>query len=287
LSKICLGTAKIGITDYGYSKNDNSINVQDFLYHAINTGVNCIDTSPRYGNSETIIGDTIKLLQTKPQISTKIDRLVPRSKNNPALMLNSVSSSLNRLNVKCIDVCYLHQNEIDIISDKYIHQGIFILKDKHLIKKIGTSVYSEEELKYTLDSGIYDWVQIPINILDTSFYNMIGDNKIKVAARSVFLQGILLDKKSIMSNISNNTDMIDLLETVEDLCKHYSISVQELSIAYLSSLNKIDKIIIGTTSIRNIKNNLKYINYKINHNLFDSVSEISRTPKSWTNPRLW
>ena len=63
-----------------------------------------------------------------------------------------------------------------------------------LIREIGTSIYTKSELQYTLESDMYDWVQIPVNILDSSFYNMVleYDKKIKVSARSVFLQGILL-----------------------------------------------------------------------------------------------
>jgi len=288
VNKICLGTVKIGIPDYGYSLDNRTIdNTGEFLHQVIGLDINCIDTSPRYGDSERIIGEVLKDISVKPMISTKVDGLVPKSIGTPNLMLNSILTSIKRLNVDSIDICYLHQNDMDIISDKYVHEGIFALKDKHLIKEIGTSVYSKEEFQYTLDSGIYDWVQIPINILDTSFYNMIGQNEIKIAARSVFLQGILLNKKLIRHDISNSEEMIDLLNKIEELCQVHNISIQKLSMAYLSSLKKINKIIIGTTSIKSIKENIKYSDCKIDKDLIELINQISKTPKVWTNPRLW
>ena len=198
-NKLCLGTAKIGIPGYGYSNSDTLVNVNEFLLESLRLGINCIDTSPRYGDSEKVIGRALKKLNKNPRISTKIDNLIPNSKKNPDLMLSSILSSIDRLDIDCIDVCYLHQNEIDIISDDYVHTGIKLLKNKGLIKEVGTSVYSKEELRYTLESNIFDWVQIPVNILDTSFYHVICeyDTNIKVSVRSVFLQGILLNQNSI------------------------------------------------------------------------------------------
>ena len=289
IDKLCLGTAKIGMPDYGYSSSDVLINADEFLLESFSLGISNVDTSPRYGNSETIIGNTLRSTYNKPNISTKVDNLTPNSKHNPSLMLRSIELSINSLNIDTIDICYLHQNQIDIISDKYVHKGIEILKEKRLIKEIGTSVYSKAELQYTLNSGIYDWIQIPVNILDTSFYNMVYeyDTNIKVSARSVFLQGILLDRHSIRNNIKDHLELLNTLELIDRLCNKHNINIQQLSIAYVTQLERIDQIIVGTTSINNLADNILSTNLRLPNDLVISLEAISECSKAWTNPRHW
>jgi len=285
-NKLSLGTAKLGMPDYGYSDGTTLEDPTNFILKSIDLGIGSIDTSPRYGNSEELVGNALKHSKKKLLISTKIDGLFANSSNTPKVMVDSIRNSISKLNTN-VDVCYLHQNDINIISDKYVHEGIKSLKSNNLINEVGTSVYSKEELQYTLDSGMYDWVQIPINILDTSFYNMIGSNRIKVAARSIFLQGIILDRGAILSDIKNNNELLQALEAIENLCNKYNISMRELSVAYLSALTGINKIIVGTTSITNLKTNLLSSDLDLNKGLISSITSISTYPKTWTNPRLW
>lgn len=289
IEKLCLGTAKIGIPNYGYSRTGAIVNVDQFLTDTFSLGIKNLDTSPRYGNCEKIIGNLLKSAKKKPKISTKIDNLFPNSQENIRLMITSIESSIKKLNIETIDICYLHQNELEIISDKYVHKGIETLKKEGYIKEIGTSVYTKSELKYTLESSLYDWVQIPLNILDSSFYNMVleYDKKIKVSARSIFLQGILLNRKFIFKDIRNHAELLNTLKSIDKLCNKNKLNLQQLSIAYLSQLKKINQIILGTTSINNLLNNISYLNLSLPDDLLDSIKAISEIPKSWTNPRNW
>jgi uncharacterized protein len=287
--KLCLGTAKLGMPDYGYSGDNTLKDPEIFILESLRLGIDSIDTSPRYGNSEEIIGKVLKYTSTKPSINTKIDNLVANSNKNPILMMDSISRSIAKLNVDSIDVCYLHQNDINIISDKYVHEGIHSLKRDKLIKDIGTSIYSKEELLYTLESGLFDWVQVPINILDTSFYHTIcnHDANIKVAGRSLFLQGILLDQESILDDISDNSELLNLLEYVNEICSNNGLNIVELTLSYISFLDRVDQIIIGTTSIVKLRDNILFTKIELKKKLISIINSISRNNKSWTNPRLW
>ena len=57
-NKISLGTAKLGIDQYGYSFNDLPVDKIKFLRKSIDIGIDTFDTSPRYGDSEKIIGQS-------------------------------------------------------------------------------------------------------------------------------------------------------------------------------------------------------------------------------------
>ena len=208
--------------------------------------------------------------------------------NTPEQMLNSINDSISKLKTN-IDVCYLHQNDIKIISDKYVHQGINLLKNNNLIKEVGTSVYSKEELIYTLECGIFDWVQIPVNILDTSFYRVISDSnsQIKVSARSVFLQGIIIDDQWAKTSVKDHKELLNTLSIVKELCSSFSITIQQLSIAYLVSLDQINQVIVGTISNDKLKDNILSTRIKLADKLISNINEISSTSKPWTNPRNW
>ena len=287
-NKLSLGTAKLGMSEYGHSDGIILLNPINFIKRSLDFGIRFIDTSPGYGNSEEIIGKALKRSDIKHLISTKIDNLAPNTTKTPELMLKSINKSIHNLNSN-IDICYLHQNAIEIISDKYIHEGIELLKNSNLIKEVGASVYTKEELIYTLECGIFDWVQIPVNILDTSFYHMVNkyDSQIKVAARSVFLQGAILNDKWARSKINQHSELIKTLNQLKKLCLSSDITISQLSVAYLSSLKRINQIIIGTISGDKIRENICSTKIQLDEKLINSVDRISEISKPWSNPRNW
>ena len=287
-NKLALGTAKLGMPEYGYSDGSILKDSTNFILRSLDLGIKSIDTSPRYGNSEELIGKALKLCNKKPFISTKIDNLVANQASTPKSMINSINESIHKLKTD-IDICYLHQNEIEIISDKHVHEGIKLLKDNNLVKEVGASIYSKEELMYTLDCGIFDWVQIPVNILDTSFYRVVRkhNSQIKVSARSVFLQGIILNDQWARTSVKDHNELLNTLNIVKELCSSFGITIQQLSIAYLASLDRIDQIIIGTISNDKLQDNMLSTKMQLDKPLTSAIDEISFTSKSWTNPRSW
>jgi aryl-alcohol dehydrogenase-like predicted oxidoreductase len=287
-NKLALGTAKLGMPEYGFSDKGTLDDPIDFILRSLDLGVKYIDTSPRYGNSEELIGEALIRCNNKPIICTKIDDLESNVSKTPEVMLKSITTSIQKLKTS-IDICYLHQNQLEIISDKYVHDGIELLKNNHLIKEVGTSVYSVEELIYTLDCGVFDWVQIPANILDASFYRIVSDHesKIKISVRSIFLQGILLNEQWARESVKEHRELLILLNRVGELCSEFGLTIQQLSIAYFSSLKNINQIIIGTVSADKLMENLDSFNLRLDKQLTSAIDKISHSSKPWTNPRSW
>jgi len=288
-SKISLGTAKLGIEKYGFSSNKLPTNKKDFLEQAYSIGIRSIDTSPRYGDSEKIIGESLLSNKNKPLISSKIDNLKANDPSSPKKMVQSVKQSINRMNISSLDICYLHQNELSIISDPYIHEGLNTLKQMNLINYSGASIYSFDELDYSVSCLLYDYVQAPINILDISYYERILSHKtnIKIAARSIFLQGIIFNKDLIAQKIKNSIALQNELDNLERLCNSFDIQLNIACMAYVHSLDKINQIIIGTASTKNLKANIQSASYDLDKNLTKMIDDLASQPKSWTNPRNW
>lgn len=288
---LVLGTVKLGIPDYGFSnKNTNRFSTIDFLSYAWNIGIRKFDTSPRYGISEKIIGDFILQKKNIPFISTKIDGL---NANNPKIydvMFESVKKSLSNMNLEIIDLCYLHQNDLKIISDPYIIDAIIKLKDKGLIKSTGVSVYTSEECEYAINNPAYDSIQFPVNIFDVSIYNKyVKNNKTskKFIARSILLQGLVLNQKNLKLKTKYSNDILNYLLKVNKISNVYQISLIELSLLFVFSLTNIEEYIIGSTSSNNLKKNIEIIEKSLDNNLFNEIFLLACEKKIWSNPQLW
>ncbi len=89
------------------------------LLHALERGITAIDTARNYGDSEAIVGRTLRAWQgPRPWISTKVKPLdisnwrfyVPMAHQfTPASIVESVETSLRTLGVDCVDFVQLHQ----------------------------------------------------------------------------------------------------------------------------------------------------------------------------------
>ena len=288
-SKLCIGTVKIGVPSYGHSITNKPDDHNTFFSKAVEMGITCFDTSPRYANSESILGDFVKKYNKKLFIATKIDNLNASNKTIFHKMRESALRSIENLNVEFIDLCYLHQNELQIISNNNVLDGLNKLKQEGLIKNIGASVYSVEELDYTIKSKSFDWVQIPVNIMDTSFYNRIieSGSTINIAARSIFLQGVIFNSAAIKKKIPDADRMMESLNLIKSFGDQYNLKLIDLAVSYVCSLSSLDQVLVGTASIKNLEKVKKASKILLNDNIKSLFDEISRIRKPWTNPRAW
>ena len=76
------------------------------------------------------------------------------------------------------------------------------LQSKGFLEKIGASIYSNNEIKYLLKNYKMSIIQLPSNIFDRRLKNLgwekiLKKNKIEIHVRSIFLQGLFLNKKKL------------------------------------------------------------------------------------------
>ncbi|MBF0096736.1 MAG: aldo/keto reductase [Magnetococcales bacterium] len=296
LGRFCLGTVKLGVPDYGFSSPSSSAPQPPipFLAQVERMGIQRLDTSPRYGNSEQHIGTY--LAQRSPQacplwLSSKIDQLTPENRNTPAAMVASVQRSLQRLQVPQLDVCYLHQNEMAIIADAAVHAGIALLKEQRLIRQIGVSLYSHEECHYAVACGLYDVIQVPISLFDLGFYNRFvlpnAHHPVHFAARSLLLQGILANRQEIRQRIRQSEEVLHYLQQIDQLAAQWQMSSTEMAIRFAFSLPHIDHLLVGSLSLANIGAMLEWIEQPLAEEQMAAISQLAAVAKGWSNPRNW
>ena len=196
--KLILGVANL-VNNYGL--NRSYLSEKNFLKIVKSKYISGIDTALSYSKSNKVLKKTNlknKLLTTKlPKIyqyENKIDKKIFRT----------FKDHLKFLNLNKVDSLLLHDTEIMFSKNgRVVYEALIKLKKKYRIKKIGFSVYDLNEAKFLIKKYNPEILQVPINIFNRSFENLIKNNKMIIfQARSIFLQGQLLNpSKKLLKKI--------------------------------------------------------------------------------------
>ncbi len=302
VSKITLGTAQLGQI-YGIANKTGKPNEKTalaILCYAVSNGINSLDTAPEYGESEIILGEYIreqrKLLKKIPEIITKISSVkLDHTSNSQSIfdyVEKQVMSSLNKLNIESIDVCLLH-NPSDMTSYKgKVVSALAKLKQAGLIKKIGVSIYTLDEIKQFISFDCFDSVQLPVNIFDHRFIspsilNQLSKRKIEIYARSIYLQGLIfLDSSNLSSYLQKAKEP---LEKLRKLAQATGLSHSELSFLFVRDIPEIKKIIIGCETKKQLQQNLKLIDLpSLTDDVLNEIYSLFKdVPEEIVNPTMW
>ena len=289
--EFCLGTAKLGIPDYGISSSISSRDSAIKLLHtAERVGIRSIDTAQSYGNGEKILGLILSSNNINWKISSKISGLKPNDSQVVNKILNYIKNSLNKLKVKKLHICYLHQDSLDIISDQYIQEGLIKAKQLGLVKYIGVSLYNELECDYAVNSKIYDVIQIPINIVDSSLYNKYVKNnrkRIKFVARSIFLQGLIPNYNEVREHFSYNKEVKSYMKNINQYLNDCELKLIPSALQFVFSLKGLYQVIIGTIDEKNLISSYNWSKEGLNDEVTKFLFKQSMIKKVWSNPRNW
>ena len=297
--KIILGTAQLGL-NYGITNNNGKPDLETSLKiikTALNNNITDFDTARAYGDSEKIIGIANEQF-TKMNIITKLDTLQGlnelSSKDDIINEINvSIETSLNFLKMNRIDTLLLHR--FSHYNNKIIWNYLLKLKKNNKIKNIGVSVYYVEEAIEALKDKEIEHIQLPINILDGSWFSKEFLELVKIRkdvtihCRSIFLQGILVSSKDKWPKLDN----INSEEYVNNLNKLVNIfnfnNKIELCLSFIKSIDWIDGLLMGVDNVSQLEENIKLFNIrKLEKKEFDLVKLIFKNvPKNLLNPSMW
>jgi aryl-alcohol dehydrogenase-like predicted oxidoreductase len=285
--QIAIGTANFG-DKYGLLKNkfdkkkikelDNLIKKNKIKY---------LDTALVYKNSEKII----KRLSLKNiKIITKV-KLPKKSEENYINNLEKkILKNIEILKINCFEFILL-QN-IEDLKSKYftsLLDKINLLKKKKLIRKIGISVYSPDDMNLVYSKFSPKLVQISINVFDTRFVRSkwlktLKKKKVIVQVRSVFLQGLLLKKNIELKNKKVSKFLLSKHKKYENWLNKKKISKLEFCINFIKRLKYLDIVTFGINDISQLnqivqcmKSNKKIINKNFSINKYKAID-----PRYWS-----
>jgi aryl-alcohol dehydrogenase-like predicted oxidoreductase len=276
-SKIALGSVQFGV-NYGISNSYGqtpSAEVSRILESAKFHGIETIDTSYNYGDSESVLG-------SNPLGMFKIVSKFPFPKEGKTLD-GILSESLQRLNVSSIYGWLCHEPD-QLIAHPFMYSEAKNAKDKGLVSKIGVSVYAPEQLSRIISLiGIPDIVQVPFNILDRRFESILVELKLagtEIHVRSAFLQGLLL-----MSPNELKPFFQPLKSWLSEFNEAFPSTELKINAALKFCLNHstIDKTVIGINTSKQLETNITALNQQ--ESSFPPIP--TDLPSEIINPSMW
>lgn len=253
--KLVLGTVQFGLT-YGINSMGRPSNntVSEILSLAHSHHINTLDTSAAYGDSETVLGNTMGDDQFN---------IVSKYPKCEATVKQVLHKSLNDLKAKNIYGYLLHHFDV-YKQNPNVWREFEAVKDAGLVEKIGFSLYSPTELDEILERGDkFDLVQFPYNIFDRQFEPYFAELKkrgVEIHVRSTFLQGLFfMNPDKLPEKLK---PLAPDLTRLHQYAKDNNLSIAQVALNYNLQNPMIDGVLIGVDNCAQLMQNISAISDK-------------------------
>jgi len=200
-----MGTWAIGGAEESWGLVDDRESIAA-IHHAIELGINLIDTAPIYGlgHSEDVVGKAILGQRDRVVLATKCGLLFPRSNTEPPhrclsseSVIRECEQSLRRLRTDYIDVYQCHWPD-PLTPIRESMEALVQLLEQQKIRAIGLSNFSCEEVAAAREFGPVHCLQVPFSMLQTrasqEHIPFCDEHGIGVLAYSPLARGLLTGK---------------------------------------------------------------------------------------------
>ncbi|MBD3385046.1 aldo/keto reductase [candidate division KSB1 bacterium] len=252
VSEIGFGGVEIGMP-YGIGVGRNTEPPAEqtsiaLLQNALQTGINFFDTAREYGRSEALIGRAFADRRDQIIICSKCKHL-PAKLPDKALcrfVVDSCRQSLLALHTAYLDLFLLHDSAITIQNHPAVREALSYLKKNRLVHAVGVSTYTTAETANAIESGFYDVVQVPFNLLDQRqlpYIELAGKRGIGVMVRSALFKGILARKNCELHPALEPVQTH--VEALEEWVKEPVRNLAELSVKFILAFPSVSTVLVG------------------------------------------
>lgn len=172
-----LGRTGYEISDISFGSSRLRQGEEDIVLHALDRGINHIDTAESYTRSasETVIGNALKGKRDQVVITSKV---IAGADTSADSFMASLEGSLKRLRTDYVDIYMSHAvNKIEVLKNPEWHAFIDKAKEQGKIRFSGMSGHAGrlvDCLNYALDEDMVDVVLVAHNFgQDPKFYEGI------------------------------------------------------------------------------------------------------------------
>ena len=301
LSRFSLGTVQLGMK-YGLGEHSAKPSEEAafaLLDHAMDIGIDNLDTANNYGDSEAVIGRWMAKRRNEnkslPWVVTKIGPLKHGSfdilRDD---ILRQTEGCCKNLGVETLDCLMMHNFE-DYEQDPDAVRKIFQeMKQQNLYRYSARSAYSRHDYGMIAESG-FDATQIPLNVFDWSQIENGGIQKLADAGmmifiRSVFLQGLVFHTPE---DLDPRLDFcVPYLRRFHELCKEFMISPAVLALSFVLSVPGVTTAVLGCDTAEQATQNCKLFDQTVSlsdeqmeklHAAFQGIDPRVINPGSWYN----
>jgi len=305
IKRLIIGGAQLGL-NYGIANKTGQPNknvAELLLKTAINNGVEYIDTANAYGNSESVIGGSLKQgWESRVKIITKLSPLKECPSDASvdvvkAYVEASVYKSCAMLNQNKLDCLMLHRATQLREWKGAVMQVLLSMLREGVVGALGVSVQTPDELIDTLERPEITFIQMPFNILDSRWragikklQNRKKERILNVHVRSALLQGLLVSDDDILWKRANCNESKEIIHWLNDQVeKNERQSVLDLCLAYVRSQDWVDGVVVGMETMEQLINNIELFSTPLlNNNLLENIV-LNRPSLSeeFLNPAKW
>ncbi len=263
-----IGTVKIGdkvVNRIGLGTNriTDTPEARHLLQHAVDIGVNFIDTAHRYGSgaSELTIGKVIKPQYDRVVVATKGGYDYDGENGSPAALRRELEESLNRLQTDCIDLYQLHR----VDPRTPIEESVGALKtfqDEGKIRHIGLSEVSIAQIKVAQKVAPIVSVQNQYNVLERRYEDVLD---------YCTDQGIVFIPWYPLGGLEGGAGTLAV--TLHEMAVKYHTTPQQLALAWLLKRSPVMLPIPGTLSIEHLEANMQTADIELSDEDFNLLCE--------------
>lgn len=299
ITPIGFGAWAIGGGDWGFGwGNQEDKDSIAAIKHALNLGINWIDTAAVYGlgHSEEVVGEAIKGRE-RPYIFTKCSQVWDENrKQGNSLKADSIQreceASLKRLGVDYIDLYQIHWPN----PEQDIEEGwgkMADLKKQGKVRAIGVSNFNVEQMKRAQKVAPIDSLQPPYSLVHPDVQNEIlpfcEQNNIGVIVYSPMQSGLLtgtMTKKRVEAMPDNDWRKkspdfqgerlernLKLANMLSDIGFPHNVSAGVVAIAWTLSNPAVTAAIVGGRSTHQVDENLPAAEFRLRQSELDDIQK--------------
>jgi aryl-alcohol dehydrogenase-like predicted oxidoreductase len=301
VSEFGLGCARVG----GIFQRDTA----DFLglfSAALDAGINFYDTADIYsqGESEVLLGRAFRSRREDIVIASKAGYVLPAQRRivarlkpfvrplirmtglgrhhlpgavrgspsqdfSPAHLRRALEGSLRRLRTDRLDVFQLHSPGVSVVESGEWVELLDALKQEGQLRYYGISCDSVEAATAALNYGGVSSIQIPINLLERGFVDVLPratEHGVAVIARECLANGVLVKEASAIDLDAYCQSPSDAAFKGAQLASYRQQAVDDgctlatLALRYVSGLDGVSVSLIGVSRLRQLEDLVAGIN---------------------------
>ena len=277
--KIVVGTAQFS-KSYGII-NSKTLSPKNLLKISKKNHLNIFDTSDNYSKNFYFVEKYYKTSKLIVKLSThKKRKLIPL-----ILFKKKISEIIKRISINKIHSFLIHDFDLMLIKKNYFHYEYLMSYCLNNNINFGFSIYNLKDFYKIKKNYKFNILQIPISIfnrefLDNNFKKFVKKNKIEIHARSVFLQGLLVnDFESIPNKFKKYKKYFMHWERY---CQKNNFSKVQACLNFVDNISFVKKIVIGFKSKKELEEIINFKRKKIKRFFL-----LPKIPKILINPNLW
>lgn len=281
-NKLVLGTASFG-TLYGVANTSvtSAEELSQVINDALDLNIYGFDTAESYSGANEILASN---KVPSNLIYSKILELEDSSEK----LQDQVRSLIGQFGGDPLRGLSIHRPETllrDVDRQRRQLEGLF---DEGMVSSWGVSVYDPDLLERLLSLYSFDFVQAPVNILDQRFLShrvleLLEHRGVRLQARSVFLQGVLVNKHKWQN--STFAPFSKGLEGIENFAHRLGLSLFQFALGFVMSHECVSEVVVGVNNLSQFE---ELVNFELPARIdFSGASVFASEELGLIDPRHW